>query len=161
MTSALALVAASKWLPVNAGLTSAVKRDGYNPDAPPPAPRKVVTLTLRRQSAAVSTSRKPLDGILCAALCLCSLFHPSLPICLPPPRPRPSPADATAKCAQLERGEEGPLRPKDLLEARERMARDGRGPPLQPSSATARERGPVGGGRTSGSGARLIKGNAI
>ncbi|CAN0208511.1 unnamed protein product, partial [Hapterophycus canaliculatus] len=50
-----------------------------------------------------------------------------------------------AKRAQLERGDAGPLRPSDLLEAREALARDGRGPPLQPE-VPPRQYGMVGGG---------------
>lgn len=73
-------------------------------------------------------------------------------------------AEFSAKRAQLQKGEQGPLRPQDLLEARDRLARDGRGPPLSTGSLEpARERGMTAGGFRSslGGGGRLIKGDAI
>lgn len=84
----------------------------------------------------------------------------------PPPRlSAASSADNAAKRAQAERGGEGPLLPKDLHDARERLTNDGRGPPLR--SASPREEGIVGRGRGAmggsllGGGAVLVKGNAI
>lgn len=86
----------------------------------------------------------------------------------PPPPPRlsaESSAENEAKRAQAERGGEGPLLPKDLHDARERLTNDGRGPPLR--SASPREEGIVGRGRGAmggsllGGGAVLVKGNAI
>ncbi|CAM9859248.1 unnamed protein product [Pylaiella littoralis] len=65
-----------------------------------------------------------------------------------------------AKRAQLERGDAGPLRPSDLLQARETLAREGRGPPLR--SPAPRERGLVGGGGgIRGSGGSLLGGGGV
>lgn len=67
----------------------------------------------------------------------------------------------------MNRGEEGPLQPMDLLDARERLANEGRGPPLQPSSVTQdRVIGGISVGRAEGSRllegySRLVEGDAI
>lgn len=65
----------------------------------------------------------------------------------------------SAKRTQLERGDTGPLRPCDLLEARETLAKDGRGPPLR--SPAPRELGLVGGGSGGGSGGSLLGGEGV
>ncbi|CAM9770619.1 unnamed protein product [Scytosiphon promiscuus] len=67
-----------------------------------------------------------------------------------------------AKRAQLERGDTGPLRPSDLLGARETLARDGRGPPLRPA-IPPRQYGMVGGGGGGGgvNGRSLLGGTGV
>eukprot|EP00903_Cladosiphon_okamuranus_P017819 g16398.t1 len=64
-----------------------------------------------------------------------------------------------AKRSQLERGDSGPLQPSDLLQARETLARQGRGPPLRPP--TPRERGLVGGGTGIRGGGSLLGGGGV
>ena len=49
----------------------------------------------------------------------------------------PASALTAAKRAQLSRGESGPLKPKDLLDARERLAISGAVPQLSSSSGRA------------------------
>lgn len=76
----------------------------------------------------------------------------------------------TAKLAQLKRGESGPLRPEDLLEARRRLAASGKAPPLCSSSSRAPGSGGTGGigevvargkRRRLGGGSTLVRGSAI
>ncbi|CAN0354895.1 unnamed protein product [Ascophyllum nodosum] len=68
-----------------------------------------------------------------------------------------------AKRAQLSRGESGPLKPKDLLDARDRLAASGKGPPLSRSSGRAPGAGRVRGRirKRVGGGHAFVRGNAI
>ncbi len=68
-----------------------------------------------------------------------------------------------AKRAQLERGDAGPLLPADLLEARETLAKEGRGSQLRPPPPRVGGFGDGGGGGGGydGGGRSLIAGSGV